>query len=43
MIVVIIGVAKAGIVCKLNCRTTVIAVTNAKGGFYDYENNLMAM
>lgn len=34
-----LSVAKAGIVCKLNCRTTVIAVTNAKGGFYDHEKS----
>ena len=36
-----LSVAKAGIVCKLNCRATVIAVTNAKGGLYDHNKNLM--
>ena len=35
-----LSVAKAGIVAKLNCRATVIAVTNAKGGLYDHGKTL---
>lgn len=34
-----LSVAKAGIVCKLNCRATVIAVTNAKAGYYDHNKS----
>ena len=34
-----LSVAKAGIVCKLNCVATVIAVTNANGGFYDHDKS----
>jgi DNA replicative helicase MCM subunit Mcm2 (Cdc46/Mcm family) len=32
-----LSIAKAGIVAKLNCRATVIAVTNAKSGYYDHD------
>ena len=34
-----LSVAKAGIVAKLNCRATVIAVTNAKSGYYDHDKS----
>ncbi len=34
-----LSVAKAGIVAKLNCRATVIAVTNAKSGYYDHNKS----
>mmetsp|Transcript_35871 Transcript_35871/g.107084 ORF Transcript_35871/g.107084 Transcript_35871/m.107084 type:complete len:504 (-) Transcript_35871:82-1593(-) len=37
-----VSVAKAGIVCKLNCRATVVAVTNPRGGLYDDANTLVA-
>lgn len=35
-----ISVAKAGIVCKLNARATVVAVMNPTGGIYDETLNL---
>ena len=34
-----LSVAKAGIIAKLNCRATVIAVTNAKSGYYDHDKS----
>ena len=37
-----LSIAKAGLVCKLNCRTTIIAATNAKGGIYDHEKPFTA-
>lgn len=35
-----ISVAKAGIICKLNARATVVAVMNPAGGIYDENMNL---
>jgi len=35
-----LSIAKAGIVCKLNCRATVIAVTNPRGGLYETGDTL---
>ena len=35
-----ISVAKAGIICKLNARATVVAVMNPAGGIYDENINL---
>mmetsp|Transcript_17381 Transcript_17381/g.37846 ORF Transcript_17381/g.37846 Transcript_17381/m.37846 type:complete len:1177 (-) Transcript_17381:97-3627(-) len=35
-----ISVAKAGIICKLNARATVVAVMNPNGGIYDNEQTL---
>jgi DNA helicase MCM9 len=35
-----ISVAKAGIICKLNARATVVAVMNPAGGIYDENLNL---
>jgi len=36
-----LSVAKAGIVCKLNCRATVVAVTNPRGGIYDHDKSFV--
>ena len=35
-----ISVAKAGIICKLNARATVVAVMNPAGGIYNENINL---
>ena len=35
-----ISVAKAGIIAKLNARTTIVAVMNPVGGIYDNNDNL---
>ena len=35
-----ISVAKAGIICKLNARATVVAVMNPNGGIYDEQLSL---
>ena len=37
-----LSVAKAGIVCKLNCRATVIAVMNPRDCIYDDHASLSA-
>jgi DNA helicase MCM9 len=36
-----ISVAKAGIICKLNCRATVVAVSNPKGGIFDPDRSFI--
>jgi DNA replicative helicase MCM subunit Mcm2 (Cdc46/Mcm family) len=35
-----LSIAKAGIVCKLNCRTTILAATNPRGNLYEIEKSL---
>jgi len=36
-----LSIAKAGIICKLNCRATVVAVCNPKGGIFDPDRSFM--